>query len=100
MSYSSIVEMAQSNTLRERMTACAAQEGIDQPAYFIDLNIWRLSATSAWGASWDSAKASYNVNQNPDFGARTDIISDADILTAVQAIAPVEPLLAEDPPTE
>lgn len=85
MSYSSIVEMAGSESLRSRVTAAAAAEGVDNPTQWIHSAMWPLAASPGWADQWDYAKATYQVNANPDFGARNDVISDADILAAVQA---------------
>lgn len=98
MSYASIVDMAGNQTLRNRITACAAQENVPEPEGFVGLNIWKLVSTTGWSEDWDTAKSTYNNNQNPDFGARTDIISDAEILAAVQALAPPALLMEETPP--
>lgn len=86
MSYTSIVEMAQSVTLRNRITACAAQEGEGSPDGWVSQNLWKLATTAGWADDWDYAKGAYSVNQNPDFGERNDIISDQKILAAVQAL--------------
>lgn len=87
MSYSSVVEMAQSNSLRMRIVACVAQEGIDNPEQWTSSNMWKIASQPGWAADWDYAKGTYNVNSNPDTGARTDVIDDAQILSAVQAVA-------------
>lgn len=85
MSYSSIVEMASSEGLIGRLIACAADEGVDYPEQWTRANTWKLAATTGWGAKWDSALASPSPNVNPDTGARNDVITDQDILAAVQA---------------
>lgn len=85
MSYSSIVEMAESESLRSRITAAAAVEGVDNPTQWIFSAIWQLAASPGWADQWDYAKATYQVNANPDLGARNDVISDTNILAAVQA---------------
>jgi hypothetical protein len=86
MSYNSIVEIAQSESLRGRITAAAAAEGIDYPEQWASTAMWKLAASPGWADKWDSANDSYTVNANPDTGARTDVISDGDILSAVQAL--------------
>jgi hypothetical protein len=85
VSYSSIEEMAGSESLRGRITAAAAVEGVDNPTQWIYSAIWSIAASPNWATQWDYAKGTYQVNANPDLGARTDVISDADILAAVQA---------------
>ena len=85
MSYSSIVEMANSASLVGRITAAVAKEGIDNPEAWTRSNVWQLCSSPGWDAQWQYAVETYQVNANPDYGARTDVISDADILAAVQA---------------
>lgn len=89
MSYGSIVDMARSASLLGRMTAAAAKERILNPEQWVTVNAWNLAASPSWDAKWDSAEVGLTVNGNPDLGARTDVISDADILSAVQALKPV-----------
>jgi hypothetical protein len=86
MSYSSIVEMANSESLRSRITAAAAAQEVPNPDQWIYGVAWQVAASPGWDTKWDSAKSSYNINENPDVGARTDVISDADILAAITAI--------------
>jgi len=86
MSYSSIVEMANSGSLRGRITACVAQEGIDNPEQWTATNMWKIVSQPGWAEDWDYAQGAYNVNSNPDLGVRTDVIDDAQILSAVQAV--------------
>jgi hypothetical protein len=86
VSYSSIVEMATSSSLRGRLTAAVAGEGIDNPEQWTATNVWKLVASPGWADAWQFATDNYQVNANPDFGARIDVISDNDVLAAVQAV--------------
>lgn len=86
MSYNSIAEMASNVSLTNRISACAAEQNIDNPSGWTGQHMWRIVASPNWGAQWDYAKDTWQVNANPDFGARTDVISDGDILSAVQAV--------------
>jgi hypothetical protein len=87
VSYQSIVDMAQSESLLNRIAAAAAQEGWQgDPRQFAMNRRWEFAKDSGWVAAWDYACGEYNVNQNPDTGARTDVISDAMILAAVQPL--------------
>jgi hypothetical protein len=88
MSYSSIVEMANSESLRGRITAAAAGAGVTNPEQWLYSVIWKLAASPGWADQWAYAKDTYQVNANPDLGARTDVISDGDILAAVTALQP------------
>jgi hypothetical protein len=88
MSYTSIVEMAGSVSLMGRITAAAAAEQVPNPDQWIYSVIWRIAASPGWDTKWDSAKSSDTINQNPDTGARTDVISDDDILAAIHTVYP------------
>lgn len=90
MAYKSIIEMAQSQSLRMRIVACAAREGIDSPETWVTSRMWQLAATVGWDDDWQYAKATANANVNPDTGARDDVINDADILSRVQEIVVAE----------
>ena len=86
MSYQSVVEMAGSNSLLQRIVAAAATESIPEPLAWAQANIWRLVSTGDWDDAWDYAKGTQTVNHNPDTGARDDVINDNMILSAVQAL--------------
>lgn len=86
MSYNSIVEMSQSNSLMMRITACAAMEGIDNPREWAYARMWKFAAQPGWADAWDYAAGVYTPEKNPDTGARPDVIGDAMILASVQAI--------------
>lgn len=86
MSYLSVVEMAGSQSLLSRISACAASEGQDEPLAWAQANIWKLCATPDWDDAWAYAKDTQTVNQNPDTGMRDDVINDNMILSAVQAL--------------
>lgn len=86
MSLSSIAEMAASRSLLTRVAACAAQEGVSGPLAWANGNMWEIVSAPSWGDKWAFASDNWQVNANPDFGARTDVIGDSDILAAVQAL--------------
>jgi hypothetical protein len=89
VTYQSIVEMAESESLRNRITGAVAEEGFpDNPASFVEQNIWHIVAAGNWDAEWDSARASASPNVNPDTGARDDVITDAMILSVIQPMMP------------
>jgi hypothetical protein len=85
VSYTSIVEMATNPSLRSRVAACAAEQNLADPDQWAADNMWWLAAQPGWAQDWDYAKDTYQINANPDLGARTDVIDDAQILAAVQA---------------
>ena len=84
MAYSSIVEMANDNDLRQRCIAAVAEQGVDQPDGWVANNMWHLAATTGWAADWEYAKDTYTINLNPNLGQRGDVIDDAQIEAAVQ----------------
>lgn len=86
MSYYSVIEMANSASLIGRVTACAAGEKIADPESWTRKYLWRICASPGWATQWESASNTLQINQNPDLGARTDVITDGNILSAVQAV--------------
>lgn len=86
MSYQAVVEMAGSNSLLNRIAACAASEGQTEPTSWAQANIWTICSAPDWDDAWAYAKDTETVNMNPDTGARNDVINDGMILSAVQAL--------------
>jgi hypothetical protein len=86
MAYKSIVEMATNSTLRDRIAACAAMEQEDNPVEWANANMWKLVANSLWDEKWTYARDTQNENVNPNAGARTDVIDDSMILSAVETL--------------
>ena len=86
MSYNTIVAMAASQSLLNRIAACAAEEGNTQARSWASNNILSLVATAGPGLqnAWEGASA--DPNANPDTGKRDDVVTDAMILSAVQAL--------------
>lgn len=85
MNYNAIAEMSQSSSLRNRVTACAAECNKTDPSTWSATRMWQIAAAPGWNEAWAYAVDTLTVNQNPDIGARTDVITDAMILAAVQA---------------
>ena len=86
--YSSVLDMATNYSLRDRIAAAAAQEqnGPANPVEWATERMWKFAALQDWVQSWDYAtQAANRHNYNPDTGRRDDVISDAMILSAVQA---------------
>lgn len=93
MSYSALHRMRQSNGLRERLTAAAAQEGSADPDLWVHSNTWAIVSDPEWVSAWTYAEGTATVNHNPDIGAREDVITDGMILSAIQArTAPQAPV--------
>lgn len=84
-SYLSIVQMASSPSLLNRVAAAAAQEGRVDSLTWAQANIWAVvSKDTGWGDAWQYAVNADSVNVNPDTGMRDDVISDQMILSVVQ----------------
>jgi len=90
MAYNTIVAIAGSTSLTERVAAAAAQEGIEDPVAWAQRHVWQLAAEPGWAEAWQYALDAYTLNVNPDTGQRNDVINDAMILAAVQAITAEE----------
>lgn len=88
MSYASIAAMATSGSLQNRVAACAATQdlgGLPAPQWAAG-NLLAIVAQPGWADAWDAAVAAQNPNVNPDTGYRNDVITDAMILSGVQAV--------------
>lgn len=88
--YNSIIDMATSGSLRDRIAAAVAQEPNPpvNPISWAQERMWQFAALTDWVAAWDYAMNDDNkINHNPDTGRRTDVIGDNMILAAVQAKA-------------
>ena len=106
MSYLTINEIADSASMQARIRACVAQEAASA-GLSISVGSWvaermlRFAASPGWADKWQYAKDTYRVDFNPDTGARSDVINDADILAVVQPLivemTGVTPLAAEAP---
>jgi hypothetical protein len=68
--------------LARRIVACAATEGVAEPEAWVVAHKWELSAQPGWDAAYAYAIDSKNLHPGEDEG----VITDANILTAVQAL--------------
>lgn len=84
MSYNTISRCAGDMAFQQRLIACAAQEGADNPAAAGYALIWPVSTRTDIEAAYASALAAGNPNPGGDEAA----ISDQMILSAVQAELP------------
>lgn len=82
-SYWSVALVEQDTDLQRRVIACAAVENIPDPSHWAMTHSWDYASQPGWGAAWDSAL----VAGNPAPGRDPAVITDAQILSAVQAIA-------------
>lgn len=81
MTYASIAAITQSNSLFQRLTACAAQQKREKPyPTWVSDRIWDIAVSPGWADKWASAIAA--GIENP--GADESVISDADILAVIQ----------------
>ena len=82
MTYADITDMAHNQDLLDRIIACAAEEGDPQPEQWAYANRWRVVAQPGWAAAWASAIAG-NVDRP---GRDAGVVTDGQILSAVQAV--------------
>lgn len=90
MTYNSIIEIAQNQALIGRIAAAAVAEGVPDPELWAANHKWQVAAQPGWADAWLYAKENTTVNTNPNIGQRDDVINDAMILAAVQAIREAE----------
>lgn len=91
MSYTTINMCANDQAMLDRITACAAQEGADQPEYEMSVNLrWPVATYTEIAEAYE-----YAVNEeNPNPGGDPGVVTDAMILAVVQ------PILHPPPPPE
>lgn len=88
MSYQDVVEMRDSYTLKSRITACAALEGVADPENWTYQRGWTMSSRLGWQEAWSQARS--QGIEEVDRGRSDTVITDAMILDAVQAIVASE----------
>lgn len=86
MSYNDLSTMKANGSLFNRIVAAAAAEQITNPEGWAGQYLWPLITQPGWQDAWAYAEDNKTINQNPDTGARTDVINDNMILGAVQAV--------------
>ncbi|MFA5608118.1 MAG: hypothetical protein WDA07_13190 [Leucobacter sp.] len=95
MSYNAIAEMALDSDLINRTAACAATEGVTMhPVSWAAERMWQIAASPGWGAAY--AYAVQTGKERP--GLAEDVVTDAQILAAVQPLATA--WVAENSPTD
>ena len=82
MSFASVAAIRQDPWIRDRVMACVAVEGIGEPEAWIAAHAWEIAAQPGWAVAWDSALAG-DIDRP---GANPAVITDGQILAAVQAI--------------
>lgn len=81
-SYLASAMLSNDGWLNQRLTACAAQEGIKNPDMWVNEHRWDFASQPGWGSAWESALVGGIV----DPGKAQSVISDGMILAAVQAV--------------
>ena len=89
MSYNAIAAAAQDADLKRRVAACFAQEttGPEQPPALAELHIWRIVANGPIADAYSYAVAT----DVPNPGKDEAVVTDAQILAAVEAIVAPAP---------
>jgi hypothetical protein len=82
VSYYDIAQMSADLDLTSRVAACAAQEGKPDPRQWAADRMLVIAASPGWSDSWAYAVA--NGNEFP--GRDAAVITDANILSAVQPL--------------
>ena len=82
MAYWDVAQIASDVDLGQRVTAAAAQEGRGDPPGWTAQHVWDYASQPGWGDAWASAVA--GGNEAP--GRDPAVITDGQILSAVQAI--------------
>ena len=80
--YWSVALVQQDVQLQQRVIACAAKEGIPSPEGWAMLHSWDYAKQPTWGEKYQYALDSGGT----EVGKNDAVITDGDILTAVQAI--------------
>ena len=98
MSYMTIADIAASQSMRQRVAACAATQGVGNPENWAYSNAYVWAAAPGWDAAWESALA---ADPDADPGLNEAAITDGMILAQVQTMMPLAqaaPLAADTPP--
>lgn len=95
MSYWDQAVIANDSDINQRVTACAVSEGVPDAIEWAQSHRWQLATQPGWDTKW----ATYMQNQEGNGeggggglgapaspGAHPGVITDADILSAVQAL--------------
>ena len=86
MAYEHLTMVANDGDLQQRLIACAAQEGIDNPEQWVTERRWTWATQPGWADAYHPAIISYIDRP----GLRPGAIQDSMILAAVQAVKSAE----------
>jgi len=93
-SYVAISQIANDYWMQERVKACATQQvhlgniAVDDPIAWTTDNRYIWASSPMWGDKWDYALATHPDDPNYEPGKDDTVITDADVLATVQALAP------------
>lgn len=82
MGYRSAADMSVDSDLRNRIVACAAIEGVEEPWPWVESRSWKWVVQPGWDEAYSEAQSA----QKPRPGADEAVITDEMILTAVQLL--------------
>lgn len=85
MSYATVSNIRRDPWVRERVTACAAIEGVGDPDQWASDRAWALAAQPGWAEAWESALAAHPEDGYLP-GQDEAVITDQHILAAVQSL--------------
>jgi hypothetical protein len=91
-SYVAISEIAADAWMGERLRAAASQQAHlgnppADPIQWVTDNRYVWASSPTWGEKWDYAKATHSDEHDYQPGRDSAVITDADILATVQALA-------------
>ena len=93
--YLAIAQIAGDLNMRQRLYAATTQQDhlgsvmvAPNPTGWVDNNSYLWASSPGWGAAWDSALAAHPGEPDYEPGADAAVITDAMILSTVQALAP------------
>lgn len=86
MSYLTQNEISTNGAMFGRVAQCAASEGVPDPNTWADVNRREWAASPGWDTAWESARASHGGNPSYDPGSDEAVITDGQILAAVQGM--------------
>lgn len=87
MSYLDQAAIADNVSMTKRVAQCAAQQQIANPDDWTNVHRRNWAASPGWDEAWASALASHEDNPTYDPGADESVITDAMILSEVQALS-------------
>ena len=86
-SYLAISQIASDAYMNSRVRACAAQQHVEDEGAWTMENQYRWASSPSWGEKWDYSLAAHPDDPEYFPGADSAVITDADILATVQALA-------------